>query len=106
MASWSQPNTKEKAVKLAALMGKPIHKAQSLKSLYYILGSDELYESIFSCEENEDIRPLVRCYLRGMIANLHQGWNMWDEEAIATLKQLVSQDQYMESTCFAARKAS
>jgi hypothetical protein len=64
MGSWALPTTAIKARKLKKLLQTPLSPKSAESEVWGILGDDLLFDDISLCRPNEDVRKIVKLYLR------------------------------------------
>ena len=88
MAIWAQPDTFKKAEALYELLQQPLFRHDAGKTLFHLIGDDELLSQIMHADDDQDVRPLVLIRLQFYMENLDCFEIPWEAEAIIVLKQL------------------
>lgn len=94
--TWSIPNDIKTAKKLESLFKKPILAKNYKKSLYNLVGDDDLFDSIEDAFRSEDKDKDIRSMVAGWI---DENWikkfdkidwlKEWDPEALKIVKNIV-----------------
>jgi hypothetical protein len=96
MGMWSSPfDSVEQALKLQELMSKPwiLINDNGLKTLpesYDLVGDDSLFDYLDECSEGEDVRPIVKQFLKKWVKNMDDFFKV-DKEALKIVKQIINE---------------
>ena len=93
MGTWACPDTKDKAVRLAAILDKPLMASEAVTKLRGLLGDDDLGDSIQDAvrpgEPDRDVSWLVAEKLREWLGELETFVTPWEPEAIHVVEKAV-----------------
>ncbi len=91
---WSLPVTRDKALKLWHLLEYKLEPKEALEHLFALLGHEELFAQLENANEDDDVRPCVRHYLKDMLWESPPCYrNAWQPEARQICKAAVYQQR-------------
>jgi hypothetical protein len=98
MGNWASPSTKDAALRVAALLKEPLPAGRAEKTLYSLVGDDDLFDEIVETVREKGAEADVRYSVSKTVSGWIEQWKTnpsawlkpWEPEAVTILEEAIA----------------